>query len=114
MDWQKVIADEKHGGLGVGLLKAQNLALLTKWWCRLYNSEESLWKKVIMSIHNLRRKLVSYIARKSSQGVSSNIYKAINNLDTISINHNNCFILVPDLRINILFWKDIWCGNLIL
>lgn len=35
VSWSKVVASKKDGGLGVGSLKAHNLALLAKWWWRL-------------------------------------------------------------------------------
>lgn len=41
VDWSKIVAEKKDGGLGVGTLKAQNIALLTKWWWRLINDKES-------------------------------------------------------------------------
>ena len=30
--WDKVLSDVEHGGLGIDNLKAQNQALLAKWW----------------------------------------------------------------------------------
>ena len=39
VDWSNGVADKKVGGLGVGTLKAQNIALLTKWWWRLKNEK---------------------------------------------------------------------------
>ena len=42
VDWTNVVADKKEGGLGVGTLKAQNVALLTKWWWKLKTENESL------------------------------------------------------------------------
>lgn len=32
VDWHKFVVEKKDGGLGVATLKAQNLALLIKWW----------------------------------------------------------------------------------
>lgn len=32
VDWSKVITPISKGGLGVGSLHAQNIALLVKWW----------------------------------------------------------------------------------
>lgn len=32
VDWSKIIARIVDGGLGVGTLEAQNMALLIKWW----------------------------------------------------------------------------------
>nr|KAJ0187352.1 hypothetical protein LSAT_V11C900498480 [Lactuca sativa] len=112
VDWKKVIAAKKDDGLGMGTLKTQSIALLMKWWWRLYNCANRLWKNEILIIHNLRRKPVSYIAQKSSNGLWSNIYKEINNLDSIGINYKDYFRLISGSSVNILFWKDIWCANI--
>ncbi|KAL4561800.1 hypothetical protein LXL04_033974 [Taraxacum kok-saghyz] len=47
---EKVIASKKEGWLGVGSLKALNIALLTKWCWRLKNDGGCLWRDVIISI----------------------------------------------------------------
>ncbi|KAL4578421.1 hypothetical protein LXL04_014544 [Taraxacum kok-saghyz] len=111
VEWSKVIASKKDGGLGVGSIKAQNLALLTKWWWRLINEENSLWKKVVSKIHNLASKPVTYIARRTSAGVWCNIAKAKHNLNDFDIDWQKLFYLIPRSNVKILFWKDVWCGD---
>lgn len=59
-----VVAIEKDGGLRVGTLKAQKIALLTKWWWRLKNEGDCIWLKVNVSIHNLNRKPANYMGSK--------------------------------------------------
>ncbi|KAJ9566035.1 hypothetical protein OSB04_002001 [Centaurea solstitialis] len=49
--WSKIIASKERGGLGIGSLKAQNLALLCKWWWCFSSENISLWKHVIQSLH---------------------------------------------------------------
>ncbi|GKV29018.1 hypothetical protein SLEP1_g37997 [Rubroshorea leprosula] len=46
--WDKVCRDKEQGGLGVKDLRKFNLALLGKWWGRLVNEEDGLWKEVIL------------------------------------------------------------------
>lgn len=43
--------DQKDEGLKFEGSKMRNLALLAKWGWRHFNEENSLWKKVIRSIH---------------------------------------------------------------
>ena len=112
VEWSKVIVPKSEGGLGVGSLFAQNIALLIKWWWRIMNDKGSLWKGVIMSIHNLYNKLASYIARKTSNGVWCNISKAVRALDSLHIDCKDIFALTPGSDVNILFWKDSWCSNI--
>ena len=45
------MATKKKGGLGIGSLRAQNLALLSSWWWRFKKEDSPLWKKVICALH---------------------------------------------------------------
>lgn len=49
--WDKVLSKSEFGGLNIGSLKAQNLALLVKWWWRFKSDKKELWKDVVISIH---------------------------------------------------------------
>ena len=111
MEWTKVIALIKAGGLGVGTLKAQNIALITKWWWKLINSRDKLWNKVITSIHNLNRKPANYIARKTLTGAWNNVAKSIKCMSKLNIHQNQIFSFVPGTGTPIMFWKDVWCGE---
>ncbi|KAL7604491.1 hypothetical protein Lser_V15G17384 [Lactuca serriola] len=111
VEWSKILALIADGGLGLNTLKAQNMALLIKWWWRLMNDHDSLWKEVIMCIHNLHNKPPSYIANNSFNGVWCNISKATNYLTSFNIDQHQLFSLIPGFDVKILFWKDVWCGN---
>lgn len=95
VEWSIVIAPKSEGGLGVGSLFAQNITLLIKWWWRIMNDKGSLWKSVIVSIHNLYNKPASYIARKTSNGVWCNISKAVRALDSLHMDCKDIFSLTP-------------------
>ncbi|GJZ52257.1 hypothetical protein Tco_0606772 [Tanacetum coccineum] len=49
--WSKVLAAKKHGGLGVSSFYALNRALLFKWVWRFISQDNSLWFRVISSMH---------------------------------------------------------------
>nr|KAJ0209709.1 hypothetical protein LSAT_V11C400167150 [Lactuca sativa] len=49
--WEKILAAKERGGLGIGSLKAQNYALLGKWWWRFMRNPVSIWAMVIKAIH---------------------------------------------------------------
>nr|KAJ0195447.1 hypothetical protein LSAT_V11C700350330 [Lactuca sativa] len=49
--WEKVLAAKERGGMGIGSLKAQNIALLGKWWWRFKNYPDSTWDEVIKAIY---------------------------------------------------------------
>lgn len=70
---KKVIVSKENGGLGVGYIRALNIALTVKWWWRLKSEPSSLWGRVITGIHNLHKKTLDYLSKKSSIGVRNNI-----------------------------------------
>nr|GEW69545.1 RNA-directed DNA polymerase, eukaryota, reverse transcriptase zinc-binding domain protein [Tanacetum cinerariifolium] len=49
--WQKVIADKKDEGLGIGSIKGKKFSLLGKWRWRFLNEKDALWIKVISKIY---------------------------------------------------------------
>ncbi|GKA30655.1 hypothetical protein Tco_0716960 [Tanacetum coccineum] len=49
--WDNVLASLDQGGLGIGSLKAFNLALLQKWRWRLVTNPNLLWVNLIKAIH---------------------------------------------------------------
>ncbi|GJX30505.1 hypothetical protein Tco_0238584 [Tanacetum coccineum] len=49
--WDNVLASLDQGCLGIGSLKAFNLALLQKWRWRLVTNLNLLWVKLIKAIH---------------------------------------------------------------
>ncbi|XP_023732081.1 uncharacterized protein LOC111879881 [Lactuca sativa] len=53
ISWDKILADKDRGGLGLGSLKGQNLALLGKWWRRFKNYPDSMWAEAIKSIYGV-------------------------------------------------------------
>ena len=42
------------GGHGVGNIMYKNLILLFKWWWHFSKLDNSLWKKILMSVHNIK------------------------------------------------------------
>lgn len=49
--WKKVICDAQSGGLGVGSIRAFNLALLGKRVWRFKSEKGALWHRIISSIY---------------------------------------------------------------
>ncbi|GJT75163.1 RNA-directed DNA polymerase, eukaryota, reverse transcriptase zinc-binding domain protein [Tanacetum coccineum] len=59
LNWNKVLASNQKGGLGVSSFFALNRALIFKWVWRFRSQNSSLWAKVIKSIHGIDGKLDS-------------------------------------------------------
>ncbi|KAJ9566155.1 hypothetical protein OSB04_002121 [Centaurea solstitialis] len=53
--WDRVINNKKCGGLGIGSLRACNLALLAKWWWRERVDADCKWKSVVLNCRDNRR-----------------------------------------------------------
>lgn len=53
--WENIEAPREFVGLGVGSIRMKNLGffLLLKWWWHFCGEDESLWKKIVKSVHNI-------------------------------------------------------------
>ncbi|HEX9600376.1 MAG TPA: hypothetical protein VF985_02690 [Mariniflexile sp.] len=51
-----LFSSKEQGGLGIGSLKALNMALLAKWWWKIKIDNCSLWAATIKSIHGFFRR----------------------------------------------------------
>ena len=51
-----LFSSKEQGGLGIGSLKALNMALLAKWWWKIKIDNCSLWAATIKSIHGFYRR----------------------------------------------------------
>lgn len=69
----KVVTAKEGGGLGLGSLRAFNLALIVKWWWRLRLDRKVLWSKFITGIHGLSSKPTHILSNKTITGVWNNI-----------------------------------------
>lgn len=48
------IGPKNLGGLGVGNIMYKNLKLLFKWWWQYSDTNNSLWKRILLSVHNIK------------------------------------------------------------
>ncbi|KAI3517218.1 hypothetical protein L1887_16430 [Cichorium endivia] len=109
--WEKVVAPKDKGGLGLGSLKALNIALITKWWWRLRSEKTALWSRVIKGIHNLTNKPAEYLAKKSIPGVWSNVARVNRAIELYGINMKDIFTRKVGKGNDTLFWLDSWIGD---
>ncbi|GJU21842.1 hypothetical protein Tco_1155184 [Tanacetum coccineum] len=107
--WDQILASKNNNGLGVGILKAFNLALLQKWRWRLVTNPNMLWVSLVKAIHGKDACIAN--KRYSSQGTWANVVISSNVL------HEKCIIHIDTLRFklgngtSIRFWKDAWIGE---
>ena len=108
--WADIELPKELGGLGVGNIMHKNLILLFKWWWRFSESDNTLWKRIIKSVHDINGEMASRDTfRNARTGLWSNFLT--NDPDTVklrSIIEEGMTIRVGNGK-SILFWHDIWC-----
>ncbi|GJX91343.1 RNA-directed DNA polymerase, eukaryota, reverse transcriptase zinc-binding domain protein [Tanacetum coccineum] len=108
--WSNVLASFNKGGLGVGSLKSFNVFLLYKWRWQMLNNLNTLWVKVIKSIHGVEASMD--VNGCQSNGLWSRIVGSINQL------HSSGVVPLCSIRYKvgngslIRFWLDTWVGDL--
>ncbi|XP_071694663.1 uncharacterized protein [Rutidosis leptorrhynchoides] len=111
--WEDVIASYENGGLNFGSLKSKNLALLGKWWWRFKTETNSLWVKVIKSIHGpyggLRSRRDSF--HSSSSGLWYNIFLAGITIEDLNVPFKSAFVKIIGDGSTTSFWQEQWAGN---
>lgn len=85
MTWERILAPKEDGGLGLGSIKAMNLALLAKWKWKFFHEQNSIWAKVINGIHNLGSFPPTRLSSRHLGRVWKNIDKCKNSLRIINI-----------------------------
>lgn len=106
-----MLGPKSSGGLGVGSLASLNWALLTKWIWRFKTENDSLWRRVIGSIHRCERKPIHSWAKKSLPGTWSSIVNVFSTLGNIDIDVSDIFEFQVGDGKKILFWLDDWLKN---
>ena len=107
--WENVLASFEKGGMGIGSLKAFNLALLQKWRWRFVNNPDSLWARVIKAIHGVEAGLD--LKGCNCNGVWSSIISSYAMLHDCYILSINSLSRKVGNGSSIRFWKDNWNGN---
>ena len=106
--WDVVLQQKSAGGLGVGDLAEKNAALLFKWWWRFVNEEDSLWKKVIQSIHKEDQSLIPSSSATRFSGPWQTIKRMITGKQPMSLK------FLQNLKVEVgngertKFWEDKW------
>ena len=108
--WSDIELPREMGGLGVGNIMHKNLILLFKWWWRFSESDNTLWKRILQSVHEIKGvKASSETFRRVREGTWS--YLLSNDSDTSRIRtiiEEGMVISVGNEK-SVLFWHDRWC-----
>ena len=113
--WEHIELPKEFGGLGVGNMMEKNLILLFKWWWRFSESDNSLWKKILMSVHEIfgfkassetlrKVKVGRWAQLQSDEAITSKIRSIV----------EEGMILKVGRGTSVRFWHDRWCETGIL
>ena len=108
--WSDIQLPTEMGGLGVGNIMYKNLTLLFKWWWRFSESDNTLWKIILQSVHDINGGKASsetfskvrdgtWSALLSNDFVTSNVRAIVEEGMHLSVGNGS----------SIRFWHDKWC-----
>ncbi|GJW62222.1 RNA-directed DNA polymerase, eukaryota, reverse transcriptase zinc-binding domain protein [Tanacetum coccineum] len=105
--WAKVLASKKYGGLGVSSFYALNRALLFKWVWRFISRDNSLWCRLIMSMHGSSLYKLSPFRYSTWKSIIREVHMLKDRgVDLIS----HCHIRVGN-GLRTQFWNEVWIGD---
>ena len=109
--WEIVQQPKCKCGLGVGDLVIKNTALLFKWWWRYASEENSLWRKVVQSIHNEDAAILPSPSLSKIPGTWHSIKKTLLEQKPATQLFFQHLKLSVGNGNKIRFWEDQWAGN---
>ncbi|GLU05147.1 hypothetical protein SLE2022_222630 [Rubroshorea leprosula] len=113
VSWDSICVDKERGGLGVDDLERRNCALLGKWWFRLGDGLEGLWKRVIWEKYYGGREEVEVTSFASLN--MSRVWKDIVGVGSGSERLLEMLVKGFKWKVGdgscVKFWSDIWVGD---
>ncbi|KAK9077285.1 hypothetical protein SSX86_005622 [Deinandra increscens subsp. villosa] len=106
--WKRIMAPKPCGGLGIGSLRAANLALISKWGWRFKTEKSALWVSVIKAIHSSNRSHDILPLRKSIPGYWKPITNVFIDLADEGIQFWDDTKATPGIETSVTFWHDNW------
>nr|GEZ15833.1 RNA-directed DNA polymerase, eukaryota, reverse transcriptase zinc-binding domain protein [Tanacetum cinerariifolium] len=110
--WQKIIADKKDEGFGVGSIKAKKLSLLGKWRWRFLNEKDALWRKVISKLYGSDEGFVVRRGSRQTSSTWSSIIRSCSELNQFDISLSNLIVKKISSGRQTLFWNDTWLKDI--
>nr|GEZ08698.1 RNA-directed DNA polymerase, eukaryota [Tanacetum cinerariifolium] len=105
--WHTVLASKQYGGLGLSSFFALNRGLLAKWVWRFLSQDNSLWYRVISTIHVLGSSTLS----AAYPSIWSSIINEFDSLKDQGVDvFSHCKIRIGN-GVRTRFWKDCWIGE---
>ena len=103
---------KEMGGLGVGNIMHKNLILLFKWWWRYSEANNSLWKRILQSVYNIKGlKASTDTFHNVKNGTWAHLLSS--NAETSkmrSIIEEGMGVKIGNGQ-SVSFWHDTWCDG---
>jgi len=109
--WEVIQQPKCKGGLGVGDLVTKNAALLFKWWWRYVSEENSLWRKVVQSVHNEDNTIFPSYSLSKVPGPWQNMKKLLLEQHPAAQTFLHHISITVGKGSKISFWEDRWAGD---
>ncbi|GLU06807.1 hypothetical protein SLE2022_238000 [Rubroshorea leprosula] len=111
--WDHVCSAKAKGGLGVPDLRRKNWAMLGKWWYRMGDGVDSLWKRVVREKYYGGRKEVDITAIECVR--TSKLWRDIIRIGGQSLKHRNMLAEGFKWEVGegniVAFWHERWFGD---
>ncbi|GJS98578.1 RNA-directed DNA polymerase, eukaryota, reverse transcriptase zinc-binding domain protein [Tanacetum coccineum] len=111
ISWNLVLASKENGGLGIGSLYSLNQALMQKWRWRFFNNPNSLWVRLLTSIHGDIDDASSFHSHARNQGVWGRIVGTINSLHDKGIIPHSFLKRRINNGASTRFWHETWINS---
>ena len=113
--WSDIELPKEMGGLGVGNIMHKNLILLFKWWWRFSETDNSLWKRILNSVHDINGlKASSDTFQKFKGGTWAQLLSTDADTSKMrSIIEEGIYVKIGKGN-SVQFWHDNWCEGGIL
>ncbi|GKV27596.1 hypothetical protein SLEP1_g36755 [Rubroshorea leprosula] len=111
--WEDVCRDKAKGGLGVPDLQRKNWAMIGKWWYRLGDGVESLWKRVVREKYYGGREEVDITTIECLR--VSKLWRDIIRIGGLSLKLRNMLVEGFKWEVGegnrVEFWSNRWVGD---
>ena len=108
--WSDIELPKELGGLGVGNIMHKNLILLFKWWWRFSETDNSLWKRILKSVHDIKvLKASADTFHKVKDGTWAHLLSIDADTSKMrSIIEEGMLVKIGNGK-SVQFWHDRWC-----
>ena len=108
--WYDIELPKEMGGLGIGNIMHKNLILLFKWWWRFSEADNSLWKRILKSVHDIKGlKASTETFENVKEGTWAHLLRSDAETSKMRSIIEEGMIMKIGNGNSVRFWHDRWC-----